>query len=334
MTKKLLVTLIQYIVFLGLAVLLIWWQATRITPGEKDQMLIAFGQVQDRAWLLIPIFLIGFFSHFFRALRWKLLLEPINLRPSTFGITSAVLIGYLVNLLLPRMGEVARCTVLARSEREPADKIIGTIVAERSFDLLCLILITLAAFLLQADIVSEYFSREMAAYSSKGPAIALAAVLAIAGVLLLVWIYRKTKGTKLGLFIAGMGAGVRSILQMKKRGLFLFHTFMIWLCYFGQIYVGFHCIAATENLSLLAALAVLIFGSIGMIVTPGGLGAYPIAVQKILTVYGIGQAYGFSFGWLAWSTQTGTLLILGILALLILPAYNRYRDAKNTMDRA
>jgi len=314
---------VQYGLFLGLGVLLVWWQASRITPEERTQIWVSLGEVRDRAWLLVPVFFIGFFSHLFRALRWKLLLEPLDIRPSNINITSAVLIGYLANLLVPRMGEVARCTVLAKYERQPADKIIGTIVAERSFDLLCLGVIIVLAFLLQTQVISAYFDREMAAYLSKGPAIAIAAACGILLILLLVFIYRKTKNSKVGHFIAGMADGVRAILRMRRSGLFLFHTFMIWLCYLLQIYVGFKSIVATESLSLLAAMAVLIFGSIGMIVTPGGLGAYPIAVQKILTVYGVEQAYGFAFGWVAWSAQTGTLLILGLIAFLVLPAYNR-----------
>src|SRR5690554_726979 len=134
MTKKNLLLLVQYVIFLGLGVLLVWWQVSRITPAEKTQILTSLEQVKARAWLLIPVFMIGFLSHYFRALRWKLMLEPLSIRPSTMNITSAVLIGYLVNLLVPRMGEVARCTILARYERKPAHRIIGTIVAERSFD--------------------------------------------------------------------------------------------------------------------------------------------------------------------------------------------------------
>ncbi len=334
MTKKNLLLLIQYVIFLGLGVLLVWWQASKVTPDEKTQILASLEQLKDRGWLLIPVFLIGFISHYFRAVRWKLMLEPLDIRPSTMNITGAVLIGYIVNLLVPRMGEVARCTILARYERKPAHRIIGTIVAERSFDLLCLVFIVVLAFMLQAGLLSDYIDRELGAYLSKGPVFVLAAVAGILMIVLLIFIYRKIRHSKIGLFLAGVGDGIMAILRMKRSGLFLFHTFMIWLCYLGQIYVGFKCIAATETLSVLAALSVLIFGSVGMIVTPGGLGAYPIAVQNILIVYGIDKAYGFAFGWVAWSAQTFTILILGVIALLVLPAYNRKRYGQDTVDSA
>src|SRR5690606_18681838 len=146
--KKILLTILQYIVFFGLGALLIWWQYSKLTPEDLSEIFSAFKEVEHRLWLLIPVFIVGFLSHFFRALRWKLLLEPVDLKPSTMNITFAVLIGYLVNLLIPRMGEVARCSVLAKYEREPVDKIVGTIVAERAFDMVCLILITLLTFFL------------------------------------------------------------------------------------------------------------------------------------------------------------------------------------------
>src|ERR1044072_8464008 len=107
--KKVLLTILQYVIFFGLGGLLIWWQFKQLTPTDKAQMAVAFEQVKERIWLIIPVLIVGFLSHFFRALRWKLLLEPLKLQPTNANITFAVLIGCLVNLLVPRMGEVARC---------------------------------------------------------------------------------------------------------------------------------------------------------------------------------------------------------------------------------
>jgi len=324
--KKKGLLLLQYVIFLGLGILLVWWQVSRVTPEEKTQIISSLDQVKDRAWLLIPVFLISFLSHYFRAVRWKLMLEPIDIRPSTMNITGAVLIGYVVNLLVPRMGEVARCTILARYEKKPAHKIIGTIVAERSFDMLCLLLICALAFVLQTSLLSEYMRNQFGGIEFSGTTIAILALIGIGGIAAAIFVFKRIRHTKIGLFIAGILDGIMSILRMKRSGLFLFHSFMIWLCYLGQIYVGFKCIEATEGLSVLAGISVLIFGSLGMIVTPGGLGAYPIAIQNILIVYGIDPAYGFAFGWVAWSAQTFTILILGAVALLILPAYNRRKN--------
>lgn len=335
MKKKTLFTLLQYLIFFGLAFVLIVWQYRQLSPDDLAQIRVATGQVKGRLWLLIPIAIVGFLSHYFRALRWKLLLIPLNLRPTTINITGAVLIGYLVNLLLPRMGEVARCTVLARYEKEPADKIIGTIVAERSFDLVCLIFVALLAFAIQVDVVRDYAGGLLSKLSEKKGVLLTAAGILIAVILLLVFIYKKGKNSKIGGFIAGIGSGISAIWKMKNRALFLFYTVLIWACYLGLIYIGFYSLNATMGLDIRAALSVLVFGSLGMIVTPGGLGAYPIAVQEVLTqLYGVSAAMALAFGWVSWLVQTLLLLVLGFLALLILPIYNRRREAARIREES
>jgi uncharacterized membrane protein YbhN (UPF0104 family) len=335
MKKKALLTILQYALFFGLGFLLVYGQYTRLSTGDKNDIAEAWQQVQQRLWLVVPVIIIGFLSHFFRALRWRLMLDPLGLRPSVFNTTCAVLIGYLTNLLLPRMGEIAKCTVLARYEREPADKIIGTIVAERAFDLLCLLFITLAAFVVQADVIGAYLQDLGHAMKQKNlpmlvPAAALGLLLLV-GVLL--WIYKRNRQNKIGRFIKGMGDGLRAILQMRRKWLFLLYTAMVWGCYFSLIYIGFWSIAATEHLGGAAALSVLVFGSLGMIVTPGGLGAYPAAIQIVLfRLYHIAQSFGLAYGWISWLAQTLIIIIFGIMALLWLPLYNRNHHGQTTVD--
>ncbi|RYF96363.1 MAG: flippase-like domain-containing protein, partial [Chitinophagaceae bacterium] len=251
--KKALLTILQYVVFFGLGGLLIWWQYGKLTPGDKTEIFASFDQVRERLWLLIPVLIIGFLSHLFRALRWKLLLEPLKLRPTTANITFAVLIGYLVNLLVPRMGEVARCTVLAKYEKEPVDKIVGTIVAERSFDIVCLLLVTLLAFLLQMDVASDYMREQTAKSAIKGTTVAM--IFGGMGLFLalLIFLYRSNRQSKIGKFISGIGYGVMSIKYMHRKGLFLLYTALIWICYLSLVVVGFKSIGATEHLGWMPA---------------------------------------------------------------------------------
>lgn len=332
--KKALVTLLQYVVFFGLGAFLIWWQYGKLTPHDKTEIFAAFNQVQTRWWYIIPIIVVGFISHWLRALRWKLLLEPVNLRPKTVNVTFAVLIGYLVNLLVPRMGEVARCSILAKYEDEPVDKIVGTMVAERSFDMLCLILITIATFFLQVEIAGEYLSEQLSKVHVNGAAIAIGIAAIVLGVVLLVFFYKKYKESKIGKFIKGLGEGIASILKMKKRALFITYTILIWGCYLSLIVIGFKTIDATAHLGWLPALSVMVFGSIGMIVTPGGIGAYPPAVQLVLVkLYAIKASFALAFGWVSWIAQTAIILILGLLALLLLPVYNSVPHGQITVDK-
>src|ERR1044071_220596 len=165
MKKRTLITILQYVVFLGLGILIIYRMFSQMSPQDKADMMDSVRQT--RLWVLAPVLVLGFFSHYFRSLRWKLLLKPLYIRPRTTNVTLAVLLGYLVNLLLPRMGEVAKCTVLARYEHVPADKMVGTIVAERAFDVLCLILVTILAFVLQADVIGDYASSMFAKLAAK-----------------------------------------------------------------------------------------------------------------------------------------------------------------------
>ena len=331
--KKILLTVLQYVIFFGLGALLIWWQYGNLTENDKTEILASFTQVRGRLWLLIPVLLIGLLSHLFRALRWKLLLEPLKLNPTTANITFAVLIGYLVNLLVPRMGEVARCTILARYEHEPVDKIVGTIVAERAFDILCLALVTVIAVLTQTGTGLEYLKAQFAMFDVSVANIVMMIGGLVLFVAILFVIYRLTRKTKLGHFLSGIGYGILSIKFMHKKGQFLLYTFLIWFCYLALVYIGFKAIDATQHLGWLPAISVLVFGSLGMIVTPGGIGAYPPAVQLVLVnLYAIKSSYALAFGWVSWMAQTAVVLILGVLSLILLPLYNVKPHGQNTVD--
>lgn len=335
MKKKTAFLLLQYAIFFGLGFALIYWQYAKLNTQDISDLKASLQQVATRWWIIIPIVIIGFLSHFFRALRWRLLLEPLQLRPTIVNASGAVFIGYLTNLLLPRMGEIAKCTVVAKYEDEPADKIIGTIVAERAFDLICLLLITLLTFAVQSTLVGDYLqyltSKMDAGALTKSILIVVAGLVAF--IALLVFIYKKNKSGKVGQFIKGMAEGLSAILQMQKRIQFVAYTILIWGAYLSLIYIGFWALPATEHLGVGAALSVLVFGSLGMIVTPGGLGAYPQAIQMVLAMlYGVKSSFGLAFGWISWLAQTLIIILFGLIAFLILPLYNKNRHGQTSMD--
>lgn len=335
MKKKTVFLLLQYAIFFGLGFALIYWQYTQLSAADIAEMRASLHHVSERWWLFIPIVIIGFLSHFFRALRWKLMLEPLNMRPSIVNITGSVMIGYITNLLLPRMGEVAKCTVMARYEDEPADKLIGTIVAERAFDLICLLIIAMITFFVQVDVVTRYVQYLMSKMADKNLPLLIGSAFAglVAFIGLLVLVYRKNKNGKIGSFIKGLAEGVASILALKRRFLFLVYTLLIWGGYLALIFLGFWALPATEHLGIGPGLSVLVFGSIGMIVTPGGLGAYPQALQLVLSMlYGIKGSYGLAFGWICWLAQTIIIIIFGAVAFLVLPIYNKTRNEQAQLD--
>ncbi|MEY3874544.1 MAG: hypothetical protein RL363_1265, partial [Bacteroidota bacterium] len=140
---------IAFFFFIG--ILLIWWSLHQIPPQEWEKFTQALAK--SKLLLFIPVFFILALSHFFRALRWRLIMEPLGYKPSIVNTYLAVLIGYLANLAVPRLGEVLKCTLLAKYEKVPAEKIVGTIVAERAFDVISLGIIFLLALTLQFNVI-------------------------------------------------------------------------------------------------------------------------------------------------------------------------------------
>lgn len=332
--KKALITILQYVIFLGLGIWLVYYPLSKLDEDQSRQLKEAIFKVD--LWYIIPIFIVGFLSHFFRAVRWRYLLDTAGMRPTLMNTTLAVLIGYIANLLLPRAGEVAKCTVLAKYEKMPAHKMIGTIVAERAFDIFCLIVIAIGAFLSQVSIISDYVAgmkQEYIRYFQEHKIIfyiilGVLAALIIAAVI----VYRRHRETKIGRFLKEMSHGVMSIFHMKKRWEFIGWTALIWLMYLLQIYIGLRCLAETSHISILAALVVLVYGSVGMIITQGGIGAYPIMVKQTLMVYAVSEIPAMAFGWIAWSVQTAIIIVLGLASLIYIHPYNDRRNAKAAVD--
>jgi uncharacterized protein (TIRG00374 family) len=333
MSKKTLLTIVQYIVFLGLGIGIIYWMFSKMTTEQIDAMFASIKQT--RLWMLIPIFFVGFLSHWFRAVRWNLMLEPLDIKPKTSNTFFAVMIGYMTNLVIPRAGEVAKCTVLARYEKVPADKMIGTIVAERAFDVLCLGIITLVTFFLEADVITSLMSSGFGSKQSSSTIYLVLVAGLVLGIVALVVIYVKFKHTAIGKFIKGLAAGITSILKLKRNGMFILMTFLIWGMYWFQIVLGFWCMPFTEHLSINTAFVILVVGSVGVIATPGGIGAYPALVATALSLYNIDMnTHGQAFGWVSWLLQVAVVLLLGALSLVLLPIINRTpHNAQTPVDR-
>lgn len=322
-------TIIQVIVFLGIGIALIFWQYRSMDPDQRDEMFAAIQQV--RLIYFLPGLLIGFLSHYFRALRWKLLMQPVHIYPATANSIFAVLTGYLVNALIPRMGEVAKCTVLAKYEKVPVDKLLGTILAERAFDTVCLLVIFLITLLSQYDIIAPFawdLYRKIF-FDAAGNFILMRIVLFVLACVIVLaaslFFYRKIKDTKIGKIIARVGDGLKAIVQVRQKALFLLYTILIWTMYTMMAILGFYMLPDMAGLPWLAGLSIITFGSVAMIVTPGGLGAFPPVVASILLLYGIAQPLGIAYGWVNWSMQTLIVLLLGIFSLVFLPVYNRKR---------
>ena len=328
-------TILQYVIFLGLGVGIIYHMLHELTDTQKNELLDAIKSVNF--WYFIPIIVIAFMSHLFRAIRWKYLLETIELRPTTTNTIFAVLIGYITNLALPRAGEVAKCTVLAKYEKLPAHKMVGTIVAERAFDMLCLVVIAVFALVIQINYISTYVGDKVHNFvhqmETKGKVIVIAFIVLLLVIGIIAWLYKSNSDSKFAKILKELNNGILSIFHMQKKWQFLGYTFLIWLMYLLQVYVGFLALPATAHLSVSVALVVLVYGSVGLIITPGGIGTYTFLVAQILEVYNLADVQAQAFGWIAWSVQTFVTIVLGVFALLLIHTYNKRRDAQIAVDR-
>lgn len=322
---------LQYIFFLALAVFLVWWSIGKISHADWLQMKAAM--TKTKFWLLIPVAITLLLSHFSRAIRWKILMEPMGYRPGNLNTYLAVLIGYFANLAVPRLGEVLKCTLLARYEKVPADKLIGTIVAERAFDIICLVLVFGITIFSQIDVIGKFamnMIRKLIAGDgqdlNKGKLLLIIAIIALL-IVGIRWFMKKYAAhsflMKFRKIMRGIWEGITSVRHVKKKGWFFFHSVLIWFLYLTSIRLGFLAMDATDSFGWLPSFSVLSLGSVGMIVTQGGIGAYPILVQETMMLYGLGANIGKAFGWILWLAQFFLIVLAGGAALLALPAVNR-----------
>lgn len=299
--------------------------------NQEDISKIKFSVSKAKFFLIIPIVIMGFVSHWSRAVRWKYLMEPLNYYPKTTNAFFAVMVGYLANLAFPRLGEVLKCTILARYEKIPADKLVGTIIAERAFDMLCLLILFVITFLVQIDLAVHYFNELILRFnqsdSSLQNKIYILLILFVLFFLSFFLFKNKIKNTavykKIENIIINIISGIMSFKSMKNKKGFVFHTVLIWTMYFSMIQLGFYSIGETSVLTYKTAFSVLSFGSVGMILTPGGIGAYTLLVQEIISLYGIENAFSVAISWIIWLVPTLIILIGGTASLILLPIYNR-----------
>lgn len=284
--------------------------------------------------LIIPVLLMSLLSHLSRAVRWKILIEPLGYHPKTHNTFFSVMVGYLANSALPRLGEVLKCTILGKYEKIPAGPLVGTILLERTVDLITYALLIALTIALQASVIGP---KVMDIINNIGEGshfpywlkimIFLAAVAAV--IFFFRWLFRRYPNnrvvSRLRHISKDVAAGFATIKHIKNRGWFLAHTLFIWTMYLLEIYIGFRAVEATSHLSLAAACSLLTIGTLAMIVTPNGIGAFPIAIAGVLTLYGVTSGVGKSFGWIIWGVTTGIVLVFGILSLILIPIVNKQK---------
>lgn len=233
----------------------------------------------------------------------------------------AVSIGYLMNMTVPRSGEISRALVLKKYNNVPFDKGFGSIIAERIVDMIILLGLIILAFFVQYDVLKTFVL-------DKVPLQNLILLLVIGFVFLisfiLIYLYSKLKFIlQIKDKISGLKEGVLSIVHMEKKWSYLGHTIFIWFSYLYMFYIGLLVIPETNSLPLGAVISTFIVGSVAIAFTNSGFGSYPFLIAKILLFYQISETAGSAFGWIIWTSQMLLLVFLGALSFLFLPVLNR-----------
>lgn len=328
--RKRIIAILQYSLFLGAGVFLVWWQLKSMTEPEKDEFYAALSHANY--WLMIPVVFMSLLSHLSRSMRWKILMEPLDYKPSLKNTFAVTMVGYLANSAIPRLGEILKCSLLARYEKLKFDKLFGTILVERTFDFMCYLIFIGITVLLQLKLIGSYVKSKLDVMAGgTGLPLWSKILLVIICIGVIAWLFkllvRKFPNNKviakINLFARGVVAGFATIKNLKKRKQFLAHTLFIWSMYLLQIYVGFSAMESTSGLGIEAAFAVLSLATLAMIATPGGIGSFPIFVMETLLIYSIASPSGKAFGWLIWGANTAIVILAGLVALLLLPYLNK-----------
>lgn len=281
-------------------------------------------------WWMFATLVFGVFSHVIRGWRWKQTLEPLGAYPKTSDCVNAIFVSYAANLVVPRVGEISRCGVLAKYDGVSFSKSLGTVVTERLIDTLCVGLITGATLLLQMRVFKNFFAETGTSLASlteilTSPYFYIILVCGIAICILLYYLMRtlsffqKVKGVVLNVW-----EGILSLRNVRNIPLFVVYTVLIWFCYFMQFYLSFFCFDFSKDLSLGAAMAMFTVGSIAVVVpTPNGAGPWHFAVISMMMLYGVSKTDAGIFALLVHGIQTFLIILLGIYGLTALSFTNK-----------
>lgn len=270
-------------------------------------------------WMLLS-FPFGIMAQVFRGVRWRQVLEPLGEHSRTMSRVNAIFFSYAASLVIPRIGEFARCAVLKRKDEVSFPKALGTVVTERAIDSLLVLFIAAVTIICQIPVFRKFFLRTGTSIDSVLSQFSLmgyivTAVCAVAVFVLLFFllrrlsIYNKVKTT-----LSGIWQGVMSLRNVKNIPLFIFFTIAIWVSYFLHYYLTFFCFSATSSLGLSCALVTFIVGSIAVIVpTPNGAGSWHFAVKTMLVLYGVADSQALYFVLIVHAVQTMLVILLGIV---------------------
>ena len=318
---------ITYIVFLSLGILLLWLCFRKIDFSQ----VVTYIKTAKYSWMLLSLACLAI-SLFFRALRWNILIESLGYKTRVSTTYESVLIAYFANTVFPRLGEVTRCGTLTKKENIPFDKSLGTVISERVLDLVVLFAMALLVILFQwnllGSLITSWLNPLIEKIVNNAVLGALIIVAAIALFAAIIFIFKKKKHLisqnklyqKVASLWNGFLDGIKSIFTMKKKGLFIIYTLLIWGFYVVMTWLPFYMLPETSHLGLTEAITLLGLATLGVVApVPGGMGVYHfIGILLLNGFYGISESAAVSFVTINHATQTIFYLITGCISYVII----------------
>lgn len=329
MQKKAIVNLLKTLLPLALGIYLIWYFFSNMS---EDQLSVFYKSLKEANyfWIFVSL-LLSFCAFCIRAYRWKYALEPLGYTTRFWHRYHALMIGYIVNLTIPRAGEASRSAMLYRSDGVPFSKSFGTIIGERAVDLIMLSAVAVLTALIGYEDFISIFHQIKTKFSPAGEDeksllgtifFILIILIAIGGVSVVVFIEKWR--SKMIRFSKDILAGLLSVFKSRNPGAYLFQTILIWVLYVVYFAIPFLSLEATSDFPLDGILLAFIAGSLGITFTNGGIGTFPLLVALVYVFYRgssdpDAQAIGNALGMIIWVSQTLLLIVMGLVSLVLLP---------------
>jgi hypothetical protein len=322
-------SVLKYLISLGVSVGLLWYLFKGREFNLEQLREVEYG------WIIASI-LLSWMSHWIRAYRWNLMLNPLGYQLTSFRTFLAVMVGYLANLVFPRMGEVTRCAILKKTDDVTIATSIGSVVTERLIDFACLVLLVLFALAVDYDVINNALASIMSD-KTKGasPNLILYGVIAsilLAGIFIFIWIKTKEKLLSYALvrrirdFILELNEGFTSLKGLENKSAFWISTILLWVLYYTMSYIVVFAIPATSHLGMGVGLSLLVMGGLGMSApVQGGFGTYHFLVTAVLIVYGVPEDDGLFFATLLHTSQTVGVILIGSISFFITMVLTRNR---------
>ncbi len=314
----------QYLLFLGIGGGLIWYS---VASGIINPTKLWEDVSSANLWWVGLMVVLMFIAHGSRAARWQMLLEPLGYKPSFMNVNNAIWLGYFANNLVPRLGEVTRCSQLYKSDNIPVDKSLGTVVTDRIFDVITLFILLIVHFIIDFDKLWSFVNQQLSQNQSgeKGSSTLLYIILGVSLLTGIVSFMFRKSILEVALIqtviekLKGLLDGLLSIQHLKNPKLFLFYSVMIWLMYWAMGYVLFFAIPKFADLPPIAGLTFLVSGALAMILpSPGGAGTVTAIVSPVLvTMYGLSKDDAGTLATFVQSSQMLVTLVVGAVIFLI-----------------